>query len=78
MIDTLKLKPNLILTINYMQLLRTGKYLDIQEDGGQIERFNLTRWADVQALMERNKIAVEIAIQNPWKLIDGNTMEIID
>jgi len=59
-----------------MQLLKTNNYIDVQ-DWAEIKRYNLQRGVDVQELQELTKAGMELAIMNPWEVVDSDTMTVI-
>lgn len=61
-----------------MQIMRTADYIDIQEIGKPIERFNLRRKTDVDTLMDRCKLALELALLNPWAIVESETLQVTE
>lgn len=57
-------------------MMRVQDTILVQELPLPIKSFNLKHWSQVQELISTHKQAFEIALINPWMLVNIDTLEI--
>ena len=60
-----------------MKLFRSGNYIDVQEEGQSIVRYNLEVNTDMAELQEKTKEGLKLAMIYPNKIVDDELMSVV-
>lgn len=60
-----------------MKLFRSGNYIDVQEEGQSIVRYNLEVNTDMAELQEKTKEGLKLAMIYPNKIVDDKLMSVV-
>lgn len=60
-----------------MKLFRSGNYIDAQEEGQSIVRYNLEVNTDMAELQEKTKEGLKLAMIYPNKIVDDELMSVV-
>lgn len=60
-----------------MKLFRSGNYIDVQEEGQSIVRYNLEVNTDMAELQEKTKEWLKLAMIYPGNIVDDELLSIV-